>query len=101
MAAILIFKCTEGAGVGDYSSRGRGALFFSPPPVVLSNCPPPPPPSRFNTHLRWPPVMQSLRSRRSHGKIGDRDKSTWLDSGGSSIGPLRGDRIYWSSHSLT
>ena len=25
MAAILIFKCTEGAGVGDYSSRGRGA----------------------------------------------------------------------------
>ena len=25
MAAILILKCTEGAGVGDYSSRGRGA----------------------------------------------------------------------------
>ena len=24
MAAILIFKCTEGAGVGDYSFRGRG-----------------------------------------------------------------------------
>ena len=24
MAAILIFKFTEGAGVGDYSSRGRG-----------------------------------------------------------------------------
>ena len=24
MAAILIFKCTEGAGGGDYSSRGRG-----------------------------------------------------------------------------
>ena len=22
MAAILIFRCTEGAGVGDYSSRG-------------------------------------------------------------------------------
>ena len=25
MAAILIFRCTEGAGVGDYSSRGWGA----------------------------------------------------------------------------
>ena len=24
MVAILIFKCTEGAGVGDFSSRGRG-----------------------------------------------------------------------------
>ena len=24
MAGILIFKCTEGAGVGDYSSRRRG-----------------------------------------------------------------------------
>ena len=26
MGAILIFKCTEGAGVGDHSSRGRGAV---------------------------------------------------------------------------
>ena len=25
MAAILIFKCTKGAVVGDYSSSGRGA----------------------------------------------------------------------------
>ena len=24
VTAILIFKCTEGAGVGDYSSGGRG-----------------------------------------------------------------------------
>ena len=24
MTAILIFKCPEGAGVGDYSSRGGG-----------------------------------------------------------------------------
>ena len=24
VTAILIFKCTEGAGVGDYSSRGGG-----------------------------------------------------------------------------
>ena len=32
MAAILIFKCTEGAGVGDYSSR-----FFSLPPKLPSS----------------------------------------------------------------
>ena len=34
MAAILIFKCTERVGVGDYSSRGRGArnLQTAPPP---------------------------------------------------------------------
>ena len=25
MTAILIFKCTEGADVGNYSSKGRGA----------------------------------------------------------------------------
>ena len=49
MAAILIFKCTEGAGVGDYSSRGRA-------PRHLSSC---------DTHARWQPVTQSARSRRS------------------------------------
>ena len=31
--------------------------------------------SRFDTHPRWPPVTQSLRSRRSYGKIGDCDQS--------------------------
>ena len=44
MTAILIFKCTEGAGVGDYSSRGRWArkVFLAssqpslPPQVVLT-----------------------------------------------------------------
>ena len=41
MTAILVFKCTEGAGVGDYSSRGRWArkiqsLYFS---RFLSNRP--------------------------------------------------------------
>ena len=41
--------------------------------------------------------MQSLRSRRSQGKIGDCDKSTWLDGGGSSNGASWADRIYWSS----
>ena len=34
MVAILIFKCTEGAGVGDYSSTGRGAK--EPLGLVLS-----------------------------------------------------------------
>ena len=32
MVAILIFKCTEGAGVGDFSSRGvknRGTVITS------------------------------------------------------------------------
>ena len=38
MAAILIFKYTKGAGVGDYSSRGREAV--------------PHPLSRFDAHLR-------------------------------------------------
>ena len=32
MAAMLIFECTEGAGVGDYSSR-----FFSLPPKPPSS----------------------------------------------------------------
>ena len=34
MAAILIFKCTKGAGVGDYTSTGRGAK--EPLGLVLS-----------------------------------------------------------------
>ena len=42
MAAISIFKCTEVAGAV----------------------------SRFDTYLKWPPLMQSLRSRRYYGKIG-------------------------------
>ena len=49
MAATLIFKCTEGAGVGDYSSRGRA-------PLPLRSC---------DTHARWQPAAQSARSRRS------------------------------------
>ena len=32
VTAILIFKGTEGAGVGDYSSSGGGALPPKPPP---------------------------------------------------------------------
>ena len=60
MAAILIFKCTEGAGVGNYS--------------FLPNRPRPPP-SSFHTHTRRQPVTQSPRSRRSYGKIEDCEES--------------------------
>ena len=52
VTAFLIFKCTEGAGVGDYSL------------------------SSFDTHARWQPVTQSSRSRWSYGKIEDCEKST-------------------------
>ena len=48
MAAILIFRCNEGAGVGDYSSRGWGArkidsIFLASSQTV------PRPLSRFDT----------------------------------------------------
>ena len=74
VTGILIFKCTEGAGVGNYSSgervgggreKLRVPLFFSLPPK------PPPPPSSFDTHARWQPVTQSARSRWCYGKIED------------------------------
>ena len=39
VTAILIFKCTEGAGVGDYSSS---------------------PLSSFDTHARWQPVTRKV-----------------------------------------
>ena len=39
MDAILIFKCTEGAGVRDYSSRGRGALDVGQSRFYLEKCP--------------------------------------------------------------
>ena len=60
MAAILIFKCTKGAGVG----------------ITLL--------SSFDTHARWQPVTQSARFRRSYGKtrtVNSLDGSTcgkWL-----------------------
>ena len=50
---ILIFKCTERAGVGDYSS------------TVVLTC----------THAKWQPVTQSARSRWSYGKIEDCEQS--------------------------
>ena len=66
MAAILIFKCTEGAGVGDYSSRRRGG---EKPPNR------PRPLGSFDTHVRWQPVTQSARSRRYYEKIEDCEQS--------------------------
>ena len=67
MAAILILKCTAGAGVGDYSCRGRGQVPPKQPP-------PPRPLSSFDKHARWQPVRRAI-SRRSHGKIGDCEQS--------------------------
>ena len=61
VTSILIFKCTEGAGVGDYS--------------FLPHCPHPL--SSFDTHARWQPVTQSARSRWSCGKIEDCEQSTF------------------------
>ena len=54
MAAILIFKCAEEAGVGDYSSRGRETNFF----FLSSSQTVPRPLSRLDTHPRWPPVTE-------------------------------------------
>ena len=45
---VNFFKCTEGADVGDYSSRGG----------FLPNRPCPP--SSFDTHARWQPVTLDL-----------------------------------------
>ena len=61
MTSILIFKCTEGADVGDYS-------FLPNRPHPLSS---------FDTHARWQPVTQSARSRWSCGKIEDCEQSTF------------------------
>ena len=67
MAAILIFKCTEGAGVSNYSSMGRGGTENRPHPL-----------SSFDTHTRWQSVTQSASSRRSYGKIEDCEQSSLL-----------------------
>ena len=70
MSVILIFKCTEGTGVGDYSSRGRWARIF-----LASSQTAPCPLSSFDTHARWQPETQSARSRRSYGRIEDCEQS--------------------------
>ena len=72
MTAILIFKCTKGAGVGDYSSREKEAREIASFQTV------PRPLRRFDAHVRWPPVTQSLRSRQSYGKIRDCEQSNLI-----------------------
>ena len=68
----MIFKCTEGAGVGDYSPR---------------------PLSSFDTHARWQPVTQSARSRRSYGKIEDCEQSTPGLTQPIAIGTLNNENV--------
>ena len=74
VTAILFFKCTEGAGVRNYSSGGYGArkikIYFS---RFLPNRPRPL--SSFDTHARWQRVTQSARFRWSYGKIQDCEQS--------------------------
>ena len=70
----LIFKCTEGASVGDYragSGVGGEKNNFS---RLLTNRPCPL--SSFKTHARWQPVTQSARSWWSYGKIEDCEQSS-------------------------
>ena len=71
MEGNLDFQMCLGKGVGDYSCRGRGVrkIFFSLPPK------PPRPLSSFDTHARWQPMTQSVRSRQSYRKIEDFEQS--------------------------
>ena len=48
VTGFLIFKCTEGAGVGIIARGGGGCGT---------------PLGSFDTHARWQPVTQSARSR--------------------------------------
>ena len=63
VTGILIFKCTQGAGVGIIAlgvGGGGGVarkIFFSLPPIC------PRPLSSFDTHASWQPVTESARSR--------------------------------------
>ena len=48
---------------------------YSPSYFFASNPNSPRPLSSFDTHARWRPVTQKIRSLRSHGKIGDCEQS--------------------------
>ena len=88
----LDFQMYRGGGRRGLKLKGEESAIFPASSQTV-----PRPLSRFDTRLRWPPVTQSFRSRRSHGKIRDSEQSTWLGGGGSSTGASWGDRIYWSS----
>lgn len=62
--AILVAYIPRGRSWG-YRSEGRVASSQTMPCSV----------SRFDSHSRWPPLMQSARSRQSYGKIGDHEQS--------------------------
>ena len=63
---------TEEVGVGVYSGGWREAREEGTSSQTV-----PHPLSRFDTHPRWSPVTQSARYRRSYGKIGDCEESTF------------------------
>ena len=88
----LDFQMYRGGERRGLKLEGEGRAIFLASSQTVSR-----PLSRFDSHLRWPPVTQSFRSRRSYGKIGDSEQSTWLGGGGSSTGASWCDRIYWSS----
>ena len=56
MVATLIFKCTEGAGVGIIAVGGGGLV--------------------LGLDARWQPITHSARSGRSYGKIEDCEQSS-------------------------
>ena len=97
VTAILIFKCTKGAGVGEYSSGGRAwgrKKYFS---RFLPNRPCPL--SSFDTHATWQPVTQSARSRWTYGKIEDCEQ-IWQTLAGyeelaGGFEPVKNAEMFW------
>ena len=73
MADILILKCTvprrRVSGIIPLGGGGEKNIFLTITQTA------PRPLSSFDTHARWQPVTQSIRSRRSYGKIEDREQS--------------------------
>ena len=60
-----------------YVPRGRASGFRGAREEGTSSQTVPRPLSRFDTHPRWSLVTQSARYRRSYGKIGDCEQSTF------------------------
>ena len=73
MADILILKCTvprrRASGIIPLRGGGEKNIFLTITQTA------PRPLSSFDTHAKWQPVTQSIRSRRSYGKIEDREQS--------------------------